>query len=134
MKESGSSKVGSDHPGSLGLNNLGATDYINSVLQCLLRVKKLRDYFLLYEAAQQLSTQKQNSMLLASKLAEFFKKVWNPANFKDHVSPHELVKVIGDLSKQNFTTKVQADPSMFYAWLVNWLHSETKDKSGRCRY
>lgn len=115
------------------MNNLGSTDYINSILQCLLRVKKLRDYFLLYETSHQLSTEKQNGLQLTSKMGEFFRKVWNPVNFKDHVSPHELVKVIGDLSKQKFSTKVQADPALFYIWLVNWLHSETKDKVGRCR-
>lgn len=38
------------YPGCLGLNNLKQTDYVNSLIQALCRVKPLRDYCLFYNS------------------------------------------------------------------------------------
>ncbi len=33
-------------PGSVGLNNVGKTDYVNSIVQALVHVRGVRDWFL----------------------------------------------------------------------------------------
>lgn len=77
------------YPGCLGLNNIKQTDYVNVVIQALCRVKPLRDFCLFYPISEyNISNLKH---LLVMRFAELVKKVWNPKNFKGHVSPHELL-------------------------------------------
>ena len=36
------------------------------------------------------------------RLGELFRKLWNPRNFKSHVSPHEMLQAVSTLSKKRF--------------------------------
>ena len=36
------------------------------------------------------------------RLGELFRKLWNPRNFKSHVSPHEMLQAVSVLSKKRF--------------------------------
>jgi U4/U6.U5 tri-snRNP-associated protein 2 len=40
--------------------------------------------------------------LLVVRFAELVKKIWNPKNFKGHVSPHELLQAISIASEKRF--------------------------------
>lgn len=66
-------------PGIVGMNNLGLTDYANSVLQLLNTIPSFRDYLLLHD--------KFTDDLL-EKMSLFYKKCWNSKNFKGVISPH----------------------------------------------
>lgn len=94
------------YPGFVGLNNLKATDYINVVIQALMRVDPLRDY-LLFE--------RPNSELW-SRFSLLFRKMCNPRAFKPHVSPHELVQEI--ISGKRFKILKQEDPAILLEWLL----------------
>jgi hypothetical protein len=61
------------------MNNLGSSDYANSVFQVLNLIPSFREYLLLNEHF--------NDDLL-EKLSLFYKKVWNNKNFKGLISPH----------------------------------------------
>ena len=69
-------------PGVVGLNNIKATDYVNVVLQALMRVKPLRDLMLRRCHAAGLPT--RDSPVL-QRFGELTRKVWNPRNFKGQV-------------------------------------------------
>jgi U4/U6.U5 tri-snRNP-associated protein 2 len=48
--------------------------------------------------------------LLVVRFAELVKKIWNPKNFKGHVSPHELLQAISIASEKRFKIGEQKDP------------------------
>lgn len=64
--------------------------------------------------------------------------MWNPRNFKDQVSPHELLQVpcsgatvkvilpqaIQDSSEKKFKISTQGDPLEFLQWFLNALHKD----------
>ncbi|PWY96962.1 cysteine proteinase [Testicularia cyperi] len=115
-------------PGFVGLNNIVKNDYMNVVLQALVHVKPLRDYFL------RLSTEsvgtsgstggRKPTSELVSRFATLVRKIWNPRAFKGQVSPHELLQQVVSASHGRFTLTQQADPVDFLGWLLNTLHLE----------
>ena len=60
--------------------------------------------------------------LLVEKFSELVKKMWNPRNFKGHVSPHEALQAVAVASDKKFRIDKQADPMGFMAWLLHTLH------------
>ena len=80
------------------------------------------------------------------RLGELFRKLWNPHNFKAHVSPHEMLQAVASTSKKRFKITEQGesmcrqynyssklmiwfscvtyvgDPVDFLSWLLNTLH------------
>lgn len=94
-------------------------------------MKKLRGFYLLYEEPDNFTDDQKSRLLLTQSMSQLFRKIWNPINFKNHVSPHELVQAVTLKSKKMFSIGKQGDPIKFYSWLVNNLHTEMKDKNGR---
>ena len=41
-------------------------------------------------------------MYTVQRLGELFRKLWNPRNFKAHVSPHEMLQAVASTSKKRF--------------------------------
>ncbi|KAA3670385.1 U4/U6.U5 tri-snRNP-associated protein 2, partial [Paragonimus westermani] len=81
------------YQGVVGLNNIKANDYCNVILQMLSHISPLRDYFLNATNYQSLSTTSSDHMhLLVQRFGELIRKLWNPRNFKTHVSPHEFLQ------------------------------------------
>lgn len=42
------------------------------------------------------------TLFLVQRLGELFRKLWNPRNFKAHVSPHEMLQAVASTSKKRF--------------------------------
>ncbi|KAF2665936.1 cysteine proteinase [Microthyrium microscopicum] len=101
-------------PGFVGINNIKANDYLNSVIQLLSHVAPLRNFFML----EDLSSRPQ----LAQRFGILIRKIWNPHAFKAHVSPHELLQEITLRSNKKFTLSQQSDPVDFLNWFLNNLH------------
>lgn len=57
--------------------------------------------------------------LLVVRFAELVKKMWNPKNFKGHVSPHELLQAISFTSEKRFKIGEQKDPIQLLTWFLN---------------
>jgi hypothetical protein len=60
--------------------------------------------------------------LLMQRLAELFRKIWSSKNFKNHVSPHEVMQAITLASNGKFKIIEQSDSINFLSWLLNTLH------------
>ncbi|KAL8008509.1 putative Zinc finger, RING/FYVE/PHD-type, ubiquitinyl hydrolase, ubiquitin specific protease [Plasmopara halstedii] len=102
-------------PGFIGLNNLKHTDYINVVVQALAHVPPLRDFFLVNKMGKIKSK-------LVLRFGELLRKMWSPHNFKNTISPHELVQEISVSSKKRFHVGIQNESVELLAWLLNELH------------
>eukprot|EP00871_Galdieria_phlegrea_P000926 jgi/Galph1/1834/GphlegSOOS_G514.1 len=106
--------------GVLGMSNLYTTDYINVILQALVRITPLRNFFLLYCMQKPQATE---FPLLAS-FTEFVRKFWNPRPFRSQLSPHELVQQVVKQSKRRFQILEQGNPVEFLAWLLHSLEED----------
>ena len=110
-------------PGIVGLNNIKANDYCNVVLQALSHVTPIRDYFLNEDNYKGIKrTPGDISGILVQRFGELIRKLWNPRNFKAHVSPHEMLQAVVLCSKKNFQITKQGDAVSFLSWLLNALH------------
>ena len=56
------------------------------------------------------------------RFGELIRKLWNPKNFKSHVSPHEMLQAVVLCSKKQFQITQQGDAVAFLSWLLNALH------------
>ncbi|CAG0887593.1 unnamed protein product [Cyprideis torosa] len=111
------------HPGNVGLNNIKANDYCNVVLQALSHVPPLRDFFLDAKNLQGIKhAPGDNSIELVRRFGELMRKLWNPRNFKAHVSPHEMLQAVVLCSKKRFQITEQGDSVEFLCWILNALH------------
>ncbi|XP_067168557.1 ubiquitin carboxyl-terminal hydrolase 39 [Apteryx mantelli] len=111
-------------PGIVGLNNIKANDYANAVLQALSNVPPLRNYFLEEDNYKNIKRPPGDIMfLLVQRFGELMRKLWNPRNFKAHVSPHEMLQAVVLCSKKNFQITKQGDGVDFLSWFLNALHS-----------
>lgn len=117
-------------PGYIGINNLKNNDYIIVVLQAFAHLKKFRNYFLKQTFNEQRSVTNNEKIVevFLSKLSELFRKMWNKSNFKDHISPHEILQSISVSSKKKYavTTKKTNDAISFMAWFINTVSNFLK--------
>jgi len=111
-------------PGIVGLNNIKANDYCNVVLQSLSHVAPLRNYFLSEANYKKIKRPPGDlQFLLVQRFGELIRKLWNPCNFKAHVSPHEMLQSVVLCSKKKFQITQQGDPIDFLSWFLNAMHS-----------
>ena len=103
-------------PGLVGLNNMKANDYANVVLQAVLRVTPIRDFFLRRENYSGVSTP------LLERFGELVRKTNNDKAFRGHVSPHDFMQSVMAKSDNRFNMETQGDPVQFFSWLLNALH------------
>ncbi|XP_067008318.1 ubiquitin carboxyl-terminal hydrolase 39 [Anabrus simplex] len=125
-------------PGIVGLNNIKANDYCNVILQALSHVTPLRNYFLReINYARVKRPPGDSSFLLVQRFGELMRKLWNPRNFKAHVSPHEMLQAVVLWSRKKFQFIEQGDPIDFLSWFLNALHlalNGTKKKDSSIVY
>ncbi|XP_064604275.1 ubiquitin carboxyl-terminal hydrolase 39-like [Liolophura sinensis] len=111
-------------PGIVGLNNIKANDYCNVVLQALSHVHTFRNYFLQEQNYKNIKRPPGDQMcLLSQRFGELLRKLWNPRNFKAHVSPHEMLQAVVLCSKKTFQITEQGDAIDFLSWFLNALHT-----------
>jgi len=125
-------------PGVVGLNNIKANDYLNVILQAMSHVEGLRNYFLHEDNYRGIVRPPgDQSFLLVTRFGELIRKLWNPRNFKAHVSPHEMLQAVVLCSKKKFQITEQGDAGSFLPWFLNSLHlalGGTKKKSSSIVY
>ncbi|XP_061191250.1 ubiquitin carboxyl-terminal hydrolase 39-like [Saccostrea echinata] len=110
-------------PGIVGLNNIKENDYCNVILQALSHVTPLRNFFLQEENYKKIKRPPGDQMvLLVQRFGELLRKLWNPRNFKAHVSPHEMLQAVVLCSKKKFQITEQGDALEFMSWFLNALH------------
>uniref|UniRef100_A0A6G1S6X5 ubiquitinyl hydrolase 1 n=1 Tax=Aceria tosichella TaxID=561515 RepID=A0A6G1S6X5_9ACAR len=117
------------YPGIVGLNNLKFNDYCNVIFQALSHVIPLRNYFLSNPAGSTTSNRVDERYLLSHRFGELLRKLWNPRNFKAHVSPHEMLQAIVLTSKKKFEFTKQSDPIVFLGWFLDSLLGPKRTKN-----
>ncbi|XP_055387296.1 U4/U6.U5 tri-snRNP-associated protein 2 [Condylostylus longicornis] len=116
-------------PGIVGLNNIKANDYCNVILHALSHVGPLRDYFLDEENYNKIKRPPGDSIFtLVQRFGELMRKMWNPKNFKSHVSPHEMLQAVVSWSNKKFQITEQGDPVEFLSWFLHTLHKALRGK------
>ena len=58
---------------------------------------------------------------LVFRFGELMRKIWNPRNFKAHVSPHEMLQAVVLWSNKQFQITHQGDPIDFLSWFLHTL-------------
>ncbi|KAK3602943.1 hypothetical protein CHS0354_039361 [Potamilus streckersoni] len=110
-------------PGMTGLDNLGNTCFMNSVLQCLANTREFRDIFLDSSFQSDLNT--SNSLGTGGKLAICFavlmKVLWSGHHYS--YAPSKL-KTLVALKASQFTGFAQHDAQEFMAFLLDGLHED----------
>ena len=77
------------------LNNIKENDYCNVILQALTHVTPIRNFFLMESNYAKIKRPAGDSpFTLVQRFGELMRKLWNPRNFKAHVSPHEMLQAV----------------------------------------
>lgn len=114
--------------GIVGLNNLKYNDYCNVIFQALSHVIPLRNYFLI-ESNYAPTHRGDEKYILLLTFGNLIRKLWNPRNFKTHVSPHEMLQAITFVSKKKFEITHQNDPIVFLVWFLNSLLGPKRERN-----
>jgi len=105
--------------GSLGINNLGNTCYINATLQCLFNLYNLADFIIDGNITQNNSKEKG----LIVEFIKLNKKYWEPKNNRESINPKDFLI---ELHKNKlFTFGEQHDASEFFSYILNCIHEYT---------
>uniref|UniRef100_A0A2P2HZA2 Ubiquitin carboxyl-terminal hydrolase 39 n=1 Tax=Hirondellea gigas TaxID=1518452 RepID=A0A2P2HZA2_9CRUS len=122
-------------PGIVGLNNIKANDYCNVILQVLANITPLRNYFLFSSNYSDIHHPPGSPSLamfpLITRFGELVRKLWNPRNFKAHVSPHEMLQAVVSCSKKRFPFTVQGDAIQLLSWILNAMHLGLKTQRNK---
>lgn len=59
--------------------------------------------------------------LLVQRFGELMRKLWNPRNFKAHVSPHEMLQAVVLCSKKNFQITKQGNAALYIMFIMVYI-------------
>ena len=106
--------------GLVGLQNVGATGYMNSTLQCFSNIRSLRNYFLKHKS-------KIKGKKLSSALLKIFENLWEKSNISCFV-PNELKDVINEMNPLLDEIHESKDKD-FVLFILNNIHNELNEEN-----
>ena len=103
----------------VGLNNIGATCYMNATLQCLSNTALLTNYFL----SEYQYEPNNNKKIMSNAYYNVIKDLWNRENHKKSISPNEFKE---KLSQENplFAGIAANDSKDLINFLIERFHNE----------
>ena len=105
-----------------GLENIGATCYMNATLQCMAHIQKLTYYFLDPDNKIKLSLDK-NKYELSLAYSTVVENLWQKNNEKKYYAPHEFKEVISRMNP--LFAGIQANDSKdLVLFLLETMHTE----------
>jgi ubiquitin carboxyl-terminal hydrolase 4/11/15 len=111
-------------PGAIGLQNIGNTCFMNSVLQCLLHCRPLCEYFLSGQHKDEINESNPlgSGGKLVNEFAKLVERVWHHPTERV-VTPRELKYVIGQ-HQPMFMGYQQQDSQELVTFLLDGLHED----------
>ena len=106
---------------SLGLDNVGATCYMNATLQCLAHIKKISDHIINYRRLNMISDKKK--FKLTEAYSEVVNSIWFPEPGKKSFAPNRFKEVIGKMNSL-FAPTAANDAKDLLIFLIEQMHNE----------
>jgi len=118
-------------PTLIGLNNIGATCFMNSTLQCLSQTPDLTNYFLKVSKRgriinNNLAKENKNSLQLSPIYLKLIQKLWDKNGAKSF-SPNEFMNTIEQMNPL-FKKGQAGDSKDFIIFILEQIHKELKTK------
>ncbi|CAH8446503.1 unnamed protein product [Dicrocoelium dendriticum] len=109
--------------GLVGLNNLGNTCFMNSIIQCLSNTQPLLDYCLSNRYNMDLNKASTMHGTLFASYVSLMKELWNPDMFESSTNPSHFKSQIQRFAPR-FVGYSQQDSQEFLRYLLEGLHME----------
>ena len=118
-----------EKPILIGLNNIGATCFMNSTLQCLSQTKELTKFFLNANNENRIinnniASTNRNALQLSPIYLELIKKLWDK-NGEKSFSPHNFMNIVEKMNPL-FKQGQAGDSKDFIIFILEQLHKELK--------
>ncbi|XP_054279586.1 ubiquitin carboxyl-terminal hydrolase 2-like [Macrosteles quadrilineatus] len=114
-----SSKTSHDQKGLTGLNNIGNTCFLNSIVQCLSNTRVIKEYILSDEYLNEIRPSVKSALM--KRFAELIKNLWQ--GDQKSLSTHNF-KLEVDIVAPRFTGYLQQDAQEFLRYLLEGIHNE----------
>ena len=120
-----------EKPTLIGLNNIGATNFINCTIQCLSQTPYLTNYFLKSSKKckiinNNLAKENKNSLQLSPIYLKLIQKLWDKKGAKSF-SPNEFMNTIEKMNPI-FKKGQAGDSKDFIIFILDQMHKELKKK------
>ena len=117
-------------PTLIGLNNIGATCYLNSTLQCLSQTTILTNYFLNEKNKEKIinnniAKKNPNDLQLCPAYLELIKNLWNKNAMNKSYSPNNFMNTIEAMNSL-FIKGQAGDSKDFIIFILEQIHNELK--------
>ena len=117
------------NPTLIGLNNIGATCFMNSTLQCLSQTKDLTNYFLNKDNKDRIinnniALKNKDDLQLSPVYLELIQKLWDE-NGPKSFSPNKFMNTIEKMNPL-FKTGQAGDAKDFIIFILEQIHKELK--------
>ena len=121
--------INGPQPILVGLNNIGATCFMNSTLQCLSQTKALTDFFLNKKNEDKIINNNiavinKNDLQLSPIYAQLIKKLWDK-NGPKSFSPNEFRSIVEKMNPL-FKQGQAGDSKDFIIFILEQIHKELK--------
>ena len=117
-------------PTLIGLNNIGATCYLNSTLQCLSQTRALTNYFLIEKNKTKIinnniAQKNRNDLQLSPAYLELIENLWDKQKMNKSYSPNKFMTTIEAMNPL-FKKGQAGDSKDFIIFILEQIHRELK--------
>ena len=109
-----------DKQSSLGLDNVGATCYMNATLQCLAHIKRISEHILNYKKNNKFNEKKYR---LSKAYAEIVEGIWLPKSNAKSFAPYDFKETLGKMNSL-FAPTAANDAKDLLIYLIEQMHNE----------